>query len=153
MVLESVVADLLNRFLGDYVENLDKSQLKLGIWGGKREGAAGGCGRGRGAHAAGSAPVQPGPCSLRCRDPASGEGARAGPPPRRQVRGAGRPVPACTSPRCRDRPGVGDAAGGARAARIPAARALALSPPACLGGLPSQPSAWPLWLHSIKKQK
>lgn len=42
MVLESVVADLLNRFLGDYVENLDKSQLKLGIWGGKREGGAGG---------------------------------------------------------------------------------------------------------------
>uniref|UniRef100_A0A8C0VLA5 Vacuolar protein sorting 13 homolog C n=1 Tax=Cyanistes caeruleus TaxID=156563 RepID=A0A8C0VLA5_CYACU len=35
MVLESVVADLLNRFLGDYVENLNKSQLKLGIWGGK----------------------------------------------------------------------------------------------------------------------
>ncbi|XP_077774951.1 intermembrane lipid transfer protein VPS13C isoform X2 [Podarcis muralis] len=34
MVLESVVADLLNRFLGGYVENLDKSQLKLGIWGG-----------------------------------------------------------------------------------------------------------------------
>uniref|UniRef100_A0A8C2NN05 Chorein N-terminal domain-containing protein n=1 Tax=Capra hircus TaxID=9925 RepID=A0A8C2NN05_CAPHI len=40
MVLESVVADLLNRLLGDYVENLNKSQLKLGIWGGKREGAA-----------------------------------------------------------------------------------------------------------------
>ncbi|XP_062927043.1 intermembrane lipid transfer protein VPS13C isoform X1 [Mobula hypostoma] len=34
MVFESLVADLLNRFLGDYVENLDKSQLKLGIWGG-----------------------------------------------------------------------------------------------------------------------
>ncbi|XP_075288131.1 intermembrane lipid transfer protein VPS13C isoform X2 [Opisthocomus hoazin] len=34
MVLESVVADLLNRFLGGYVENLNKSQLKLGIWGG-----------------------------------------------------------------------------------------------------------------------
>uniref|UniRef100_A0A670Z5Y5 Vacuolar protein sorting 13 homolog C n=1 Tax=Pseudonaja textilis TaxID=8673 RepID=A0A670Z5Y5_PSETE len=34
MVLESVVADLLNRFLGCYVENLNKSQLKLGIWGG-----------------------------------------------------------------------------------------------------------------------
>ncbi|XP_074956200.1 intermembrane lipid transfer protein VPS13C isoform X1 [Phalacrocorax aristotelis] len=34
MVLESVVADLLNRFLGDYLENLNKSQLKLGIWGG-----------------------------------------------------------------------------------------------------------------------
>uniref|UniRef100_A0A8C6YGF2 Vacuolar protein sorting 13 homolog C n=1 Tax=Naja naja TaxID=35670 RepID=A0A8C6YGF2_NAJNA len=37
MVLESVVADLLNRFLGCYVENLNKSQLKLGIWGGKRQ--------------------------------------------------------------------------------------------------------------------
>ncbi|XP_037079411.1 vacuolar protein sorting-associated protein 13-like [Pollicipes pollicipes] len=34
MVFESVVADVLNRFLGDYVENLDGSQLKLGIWGG-----------------------------------------------------------------------------------------------------------------------
>lgn len=41
MVLESVVADLLNRFLGDYVENLNKSQLKLGIWGGKRYAKAG----------------------------------------------------------------------------------------------------------------
>lgn len=46
MVLESVVADLLNRFLGDYVENLNKSQLKLGIWGGKRDATA--CRRGRG---------------------------------------------------------------------------------------------------------
>ncbi|MGH0138174.1 UNVERIFIED_CONTAM: hypothetical protein FKN15_065568 [Acipenser sinensis] len=35
MVFESLVADLLNKFIGDYVENLDKSQLKLGIWGGK----------------------------------------------------------------------------------------------------------------------
>ncbi|XP_049329631.1 intermembrane lipid transfer protein VPS13C isoform X3 [Astyanax mexicanus] len=34
MVLESLVSDLLNRFIGDYVENLDKSQLKIGIWGG-----------------------------------------------------------------------------------------------------------------------
>ncbi|CAG2063571.1 unnamed protein product, partial [Timema podura] len=34
MVFESIVADLLNRFLGDYVENLDQSQLKIGIWGG-----------------------------------------------------------------------------------------------------------------------
>ncbi|XP_046391664.1 vacuolar protein sorting-associated protein 13 [Ischnura elegans] len=34
MVFESIVADLLNRFLGDYVENLDRSQLKIGIWGG-----------------------------------------------------------------------------------------------------------------------
>uniref|UniRef100_A0A8C1KH40 Vacuolar protein sorting 13 homolog C n=1 Tax=Cyprinus carpio TaxID=7962 RepID=A0A8C1KH40_CYPCA len=36
MVFESLVSDLLNRFIGDYVENLDKSQLKIGIWGGKR---------------------------------------------------------------------------------------------------------------------
>ncbi|XP_038046817.1 vacuolar protein sorting-associated protein 13C-like isoform X3 [Patiria miniata] len=34
MVFESLVVDLLNRFLGQYVENLDASQLKLGIWGG-----------------------------------------------------------------------------------------------------------------------
>ncbi|KAG7327785.1 hypothetical protein KOW79_009391 [Hemibagrus wyckioides] len=34
MVFESLVSDVLNRFLGDYVENLDKSQLKIGIWGG-----------------------------------------------------------------------------------------------------------------------
>ncbi|KAJ9578225.1 hypothetical protein L9F63_005555, partial [Diploptera punctata] len=34
MVFESVVVDLLNRFIGDYVENLDHSQLKIGIWGG-----------------------------------------------------------------------------------------------------------------------
>ncbi|XP_037348487.1 intermembrane lipid transfer protein VPS13A isoform X1 [Talpa occidentalis] len=34
MVFESVVVDVLNRFLGDYVVNLDKSQLSLGIWGG-----------------------------------------------------------------------------------------------------------------------
>lgn len=34
MVFESIVADLLNRFLGDYVENLDRSQLQIGIFGG-----------------------------------------------------------------------------------------------------------------------
>ncbi|XP_071825694.1 intermembrane lipid transfer protein VPS13A-like isoform X3 [Apostichopus japonicus] len=34
MVFESLVVDLLNRFLGPYVENLDASQLKLGIWSG-----------------------------------------------------------------------------------------------------------------------
>uniref|UniRef100_A0A6I8PIJ3 Vacuolar protein sorting 13 homolog A n=1 Tax=Ornithorhynchus anatinus TaxID=9258 RepID=A0A6I8PIJ3_ORNAN len=34
MVFESVVVDVLNRFLGDYVVNLDSSQLTLGIWGG-----------------------------------------------------------------------------------------------------------------------
>lgn len=36
MVFESLVVDVLNRFLGDYVVNLDSSQLKLGIWGGKQ---------------------------------------------------------------------------------------------------------------------
>uniref|UniRef100_A0A3P9IWI2 Vacuolar protein sorting 13 homolog C n=1 Tax=Oryzias latipes TaxID=8090 RepID=A0A3P9IWI2_ORYLA len=34
MVFEALVSDTLNRFIGDYVENLDKSQLKIGIWGG-----------------------------------------------------------------------------------------------------------------------
>ncbi|CAL8243628.1 unnamed protein product [Lota lota] len=34
MVFETLVSDLLNRFIGNYVENLDKSQLKIGIWGG-----------------------------------------------------------------------------------------------------------------------
>lgn len=35
MVFESLVTDILNRFIGEYVENLDSSQLKIGIWGGK----------------------------------------------------------------------------------------------------------------------
>ena len=35
MVFESLVADLLNKYLGQYVKNLDASQLKIGIWGGK----------------------------------------------------------------------------------------------------------------------
>jgi len=35
MVFETVVADLINRYLGDFIENLDHSQLKLGLWGGK----------------------------------------------------------------------------------------------------------------------
>eukprot|EP00111_Clytia_hemisphaerica_P024656 TCONS_00072678-protein len=34
MVFESLVADLLNKYLGQYVKNLDASQLKIGIWGG-----------------------------------------------------------------------------------------------------------------------
>jgi len=34
MVFESLVADLLNKFLGDFVDNLDASQLNIGIWGG-----------------------------------------------------------------------------------------------------------------------
>lgn len=36
MVFESVVVDVLNRFLGDYVVNVDTSQLTLGIWGGNK---------------------------------------------------------------------------------------------------------------------
>lgn len=34
MVLESVVSSLLNKYLGEFVQNLDTSQLKIGIWGG-----------------------------------------------------------------------------------------------------------------------
>ena len=34
MVFEKVVADLLNRYLGDFIENLDPKQLNLGLWGG-----------------------------------------------------------------------------------------------------------------------
>ena len=35
MVFEALVVNILNKFLGQYVENLDASQLKIGIWGGK----------------------------------------------------------------------------------------------------------------------
>ena len=34
MVFESLLVEVLNRFLGPYVKNLDASQLKVGIWGG-----------------------------------------------------------------------------------------------------------------------
>lgn len=34
MVFESIVVDLLNRYLGDFVENLDSKQLNIGVWGG-----------------------------------------------------------------------------------------------------------------------
>ncbi|XP_017018537.1 intermembrane lipid transfer protein Vps13 [Drosophila kikkawai] len=34
MVFEAVVTDVLNKVLGDYIENLDRKQLKIGIWGG-----------------------------------------------------------------------------------------------------------------------
>ena len=34
MVFESYVVDLLNKYAGQYLENLDSSQLRLGIWGG-----------------------------------------------------------------------------------------------------------------------
>ena len=36
MVFESLIVELLNKYLGDYIENLDKSQLKLSLWGGKQ---------------------------------------------------------------------------------------------------------------------
>lgn len=36
MVFESIITDLMNRFLGDFIENLDKNQLNIGIWGGKK---------------------------------------------------------------------------------------------------------------------
>lgn len=35
MVFESVVSSVLNKVLGDFVENLDTEQLNLGLWGGK----------------------------------------------------------------------------------------------------------------------
>lgn len=35
MVFESIVVELLNRFLGSYVENLNSKQLNIGIWQGK----------------------------------------------------------------------------------------------------------------------
>ena len=34
MVFESLLVEVLNRFLGPHVKNLDASQLKVGIWGG-----------------------------------------------------------------------------------------------------------------------
>ncbi|XP_015584675.1 vacuolar protein sorting-associated protein 13 isoform X2 [Cephus cinctus] len=34
MVFESIVAELLNKVLGEYIENLDCTQLKLSLWGG-----------------------------------------------------------------------------------------------------------------------
>ena len=37
MVFESLVVGLLNKYLGTYIENLDASQLQIGIWGGKYE--------------------------------------------------------------------------------------------------------------------
>ena len=34
MVFESLVVDLVNRYLGNFIENLNADQLKIGIWGG-----------------------------------------------------------------------------------------------------------------------
>jgi hypothetical protein len=35
MVLENVVAFLLEKYLGDYIENLDTRKLKIDLWSGK----------------------------------------------------------------------------------------------------------------------
>jgi len=34
MVFQSIVVELVNRFLGDYIEGLNKDQLSVSIWGG-----------------------------------------------------------------------------------------------------------------------
>ena len=34
MVFNSIVAELVNRYLGNFIENLDTKQLSIGIWGG-----------------------------------------------------------------------------------------------------------------------
>lgn len=82
-----------------------------------------------------------GPAPSSSRDSASGEGARRGPLPGRQVRGAGRSLPASVASRSR---GTG-----------PETQALALPHPTFLGvqggdGVLSLPSVWPLWFHCIK---
>lgn len=160
MVLESVVADLLNRFLGDYVENLNKSQLKLGIWGGKRKGAAGELP----ALAEGPTPrapparLQSGPGSLRRPRLRLRGGPSAGPPPR--AAGAGcreacarfrrHGVPAT-------RPGWGGAAGSRSRSPSsylsrPGGGLRALSRPALLGGGSSRcPQLAPLAPQHLEK--
>ena len=35
MVLESIVNYLLDKYLRDYIENLDTKKLKIDLWGGK----------------------------------------------------------------------------------------------------------------------
>lgn len=37
MVFETIAVELINRYLGTFVENLDTSQLKIGLWGGKKK--------------------------------------------------------------------------------------------------------------------
>lgn len=34
MVFEKIVVDILNKYLGDFIENLDSKQLSIGVWGG-----------------------------------------------------------------------------------------------------------------------
>lgn len=132
MVLESVVADLLNRFLGDYVENLNKSQLKLGIWGGKREGAAGE------SPALAEGPVQLAPRPVSSPNRGSAHLAFRVSASGWQVRGAGRPVPTSAASRSW---GTG-----------PETQAPALSHPTFVGvgmGPSRLPPAWPLWHHGM----
>lgn len=104
MVLESVVADLLNRFLGDYVENLNKSQLKLGIWGGKEPlPSAAPCPlglrslRGQGAGLAGGGCPVRGSRAVELPTPLRVGGAFAAPCEQWRVPG---PRPSLTDPRC-----------------------------------------------------
>lgn len=153
MVLESVVADLLNRFLGDYVENLNKSQLKLGIWGGKREGAAGGLPALAEGPTPRALPARPPPPET----PPPGRGPSAEPPPR--AAGAGCRE-ACARFRRHGvpgtRPGWGDAAGSR--SRCPSSHLSrpggglpALSLPALLGGSSRCPQSGPFGSTAFKK--
>lgn len=35
MVFESIIAELLNKVIGEYIQNLDYTQLKVSLWGGR----------------------------------------------------------------------------------------------------------------------
>jgi len=35
MVFESIIAELLNKVIGEYIENLDYTQLKVSLWSGR----------------------------------------------------------------------------------------------------------------------
>jgi len=37
MVFESVAAHLIDKYLGDYIQNLDAKKLKIDLWNGKNE--------------------------------------------------------------------------------------------------------------------
>lgn len=106
MVFESLVVDVLNRFLGDYVVNLDSSQLKLGIWGGTGLPRRGGTRRLPRPGPARASPAAPGSrlaCLPACL-PAAALGTPAAPPARP---GSGPP--------CRPREGGGRGGGVPRA--------------------------------------
>lgn len=36
MVFQSALSYVLNKYLGEFVENLDEKQLNVGIWGGNK---------------------------------------------------------------------------------------------------------------------